>query len=410
MNVTIRDIKTICCAPQKINLVTVKVETSEPGLYGVGCATFAHRHMAVETVIEKYLKPYLIGRNVADIEDIWQSIQGMSYWRNGPVLNNALSGVDMALWDIKGKMAGMPLYDLFGGKCRTGVPCYTHAEGNTIEECIERVENLKNKGYRYIRAQLGGYGGRENGFAPPKNAPDGCYYDPKVYMDKTIELFERLREKFGWDLGLCHDVHERLRPIEAVAFSKEMEKYKLLFLEDCLSPEQIGWFKQIRNHCVTPLAMGELFNNPNEWVSLITEREIDYIRIHLSQIGGITPARKVIALCDAFGVRTAWHGPIDLTPIGHAVNIHLDMSSPNFGIQEWSDNDNVAFGDRNENALEEVFLGIPHMEDGYLYLNDKPGIGVDIDEKAAKEYPCSEEVITWDWMLPRLPDGTAVRP
>ena len=339
MNVTIRDIKTICCAPQKINLVTVKVETSEPGLYGVGCATFAHRHMAVETVIEKYLKPYLIGRNVADIEDIWQSIQGMSYWRNGPVLNNALSGVDMALWDIKGKMAGMPLYDLFGGKCRTGVPCYTHAEGNTIEECIERVENLKNKGYRYIRAQLGGYGGRENGFVPPKNAPDGCYYDPKVYMDKTIELFERLREKFGWDLGLFHDVHERLRPIEAVAFSKEMEKYKLLFLEDCLSPEQIGWFKQIRNHCVTPLAMGELFNNPNEWVSLITEREIDYIRIHLSQIGGITPARKVIALCDAFGVRTAWHGPIDLTPIGHAVNIHLDMSSPNFGIQEWSDND-----------------------------------------------------------------------
>ena len=156
--------------------------------------------------------------------------------------------------------------------------------------------------------------------------------------------------------------------------------------------------------------MGELFNNPNEWVSLITEREIDYIRIHLSQIGGITPARKVIALCDAFGVRTAWHGPIDLTPIGHAVNIHLDMSSPNFGIQEWSDNDNVAFGDRNENALEEVFLGIPHMEDGYLYLNDKPGIGVDIDEKAAKEYPCSEEVVTWDWMLPRLPDGTAVRP
>ena len=153
-----------------------------------------------------------------------------------------------------------------------------------LKNVSKELKNLKNKGYRYIRAQLGGYGGRENGFVPPKNAPDGCYYDPKVYMDKTIELFERLREKFGWDLGLCHDVHERLRPIEAVAFSKEMEKYKLLFLEDCLSPEQIGWFKQIRNHCVTPLAMGELFNNPNEWVSLITEREIDYIRIHLSQI------------------------------------------------------------------------------------------------------------------------------
>lgn len=158
-----------------------------------------------------------------------------------------------------------------------------------------------------------------------------------------------------------------------------------------------------------PLAMGELFNNPNEWLNLITEREIDYIRIHLSQIGGITPARKLIALCDAFGIRTAWHGPIDLTPIGHAVNIHLDMASPNFGIQEWADT-NTLSEDAGAIALHQIFTGIPEMRDGYLYLNGKPGIGVDIDEKAAAEYPCSEEVVTWDWMLPRLPDGTAVRP
>ena len=156
--------------------------------------------------------------------------------------------------------------------------------------------------------------------------------------------------------------------------------------------------------------MGELFNNPNEWLSLIGKREIDYIRIHLSQIGGITPARKLIALCDAYGVRTAWHGPIDLTPIGHAVNIHLDISSPNFGIQEWADTNSPAFGSGDSDALHQVFKGIPEMKDGYLYLNGKPGIGVDIDEKAAAEYPCSEEIVTWDWMLPRLTDGTAVRP
>ena len=409
MRVTIRDVKVICCAPQKINLVTVKVETSEPGLYGVGCATFAHRHLAVVAAVEKYLKPYLIGRAVSDIEDIWQSIKGMSYWRNGPVLNNALSGVDMALWDIKGEMAGMPLYDLLGGKCRTGVPCYTHAEGTTIEDCVQKVGALKKRGYRCIRAQVGGYGGKDMPYQPPEGSFEGCYYDPKAYMAKTIELFERLRETYGWELELCHDVHERLRPSDAVIFAKDMEKFRLFFLEDCLSPEQSGWFKQIRQHCTTPLAMGELFNNPNEWLNLITEREIDYIRIHLSQIGGITPARKLIALCDAFGIRTAWHGPIDLTPIGHAVNIHLDMASPNFGIQEWADT-NTLSEDAGAIALHQIFTGIPEMRDGYLYLNGKPGIGVDIDEKAAAEYPCSEEVVTWDWMLPRLPDGTAVRP
>ena len=246
-------------------------------------------------------------------------------------------------------------------------------------------------------------------YQPPEGSFEGCYYDPKAYMAKTIQLFERLRETYGWELELCHDVHERLRPSDAVIFAKDMEKFRLFFLEDCLSPEQSGWFKQIRQHCTTPLAMGELFNNPNEWLNLITEREIDYIRIHLSQIGGITPARKLIALCDAFGIRTAWHGPIDLTPIGHAVNIHLDMASPNFGIQEWADT-NTLSEDAGAIALHQIFTGIPEMRDGYLYLNGKPGIGVDIDEKAAAEYPCSEEVVTWDWMLPRLPDGTAVRP
>lgn len=410
MSVTIRDIRVICCAPEGINLVTVKIETSEPGLYGVGCATFAHRHLAVVTAIEKYLKPYLIGRDVSCIEDIWQSAMGMSYWRNGPVLNNALSGIDMALWDIKGKMAGMPLYQLFGGKCREAVPCYTHAEGNTIEEAVERATFLRDRGYHYIRVQAGGYGGNEMCYKPPTGAADGAYYDPRVYMRKTLKLFERLRQELGDEIELCHDVHERLAPVDAVGFAKQMESFHLFFLEDILPPEQVGWFEQIRNQTTTPLATGELFNNPNEWLDLIKNRRIDYIRVHLSQIGGITPARKLIALCDAFGIRTAWHGPVDLTPVGHAVNAHLDISTPNFGIQEWSDSICGFFADRNPEALEEIFPGMPTVKQGYLYLNDKPGIGVDIDEKAAEKYPCSTEVVTWNWMLPRLPDGTAVRP
>lgn len=410
MSVTIRDVRTICCAPEGINLVTVKIETSEPGLYGVGCATFAHRYLAVVTAVEEYLKPFLIGKDVSYIEDIWQTAMGMSYWRNGPVLNNALSGVDMALWDIKGKMAGMPLYQLFGGKCREAVPCYTHAEGDTVEDTVEKVGFLKERGYRYVRAQTGGYGGSEMIHQPPDGALSGAYYDPKVYMRKTVRLFEKLRDTFGEELELCHDVHERLAPADAVGFAKQMEPFHLFFLEDILPPEQVGWFERIRSQTVTPLAMGELFNNPNEWLDLIKNRSIDYIRVHLSQIGGITPARKLIALCDAFGVRTAWHGPVDLTPVGHAVNAHLDLSSPNFGIQEWSDSICGFFASRNPEALMEIFPGMPEVRQGYIYVNDKPGIGVDIHEEAAKKYPCSSGIVTWGWMLPKLPDGTSVRP
>lgn len=410
MGLKIRDVRVICTAPEGINLVTVKVETNEPQLYGVGCATFAHRHFAVVTVIEKYLKPFLIGKDPANIEDIWQSVTGMSYWRNGPVLNNALSGIDMALWDIKGKLAGMPLYELFGGKCRSGVPCYTHAEGNDVEETMERVERLKELGYRKIRVQVGGYGGKHSNMPKAKGAFEGAYFDPRQYMKDVLGLMEKLKGRYGDELEFCHDVHERLSPVDALNFAKELEPYHLLFLEDALSPEQASWFEIIRQQCATPLAMGELFNNPREWMNLISGHLIDYIRIHISQIGGITPARKVAALCEAFGVRTAWHGPIDMTPIGHAANIHLDLSSPNLGVQEWSDGFNKLYPMLNGPLMAEVFPGMPRCEKGYVYPGDKPGIGVDINEELAAKYPCNENSVTWGWMLARLPDGTSVRP
>lgn len=400
MSLKITNVKAITTAPEGINLVAVKIETSEPGLYGVGCATFTQRYLAVVTAIEEYLKPFLIGKDPARIEDIWQTSMVSSYWRNGPVLNNAISGVDMALWDIKGKMANMPLYQLFGGKCREAAAAYTHAEGNSIEECIEKVQHYKELGYRHIRCQVGGYGGKNHTIHKPDGALPGVYYDPKEYMRTIIKTFEQLRITFGEELELCHDVHERLAPIDAVGFAKEMEQFKLLFLEDPLPPEQVKWLANIRNHCTTPIAIGELFNNSHEWLDAVTNRYIDFIRIHISQIGGITPARKLIGLCDSFGVRTAWHGPGDLTPIGHAVNAHLDISSPNFGIQEWCSD----FTDK----LRDVFPGMPEVKNGYIYLNDKPGIGVDIDEKEAEKYSCKN--ILPEWTLSRWPDGTAARP
>lgn len=403
-NITIRDIKTIITAPHGINLVVVKVETSEPELYGLGCATFTWRYKAVIPAIQEYLRPMLIGRSVYNTEDIWQTMMGSSYWRNGPVLNNAISGVDEALWDIKGKIADLPLYELFGGKCREGVAVYKHADGNTIEEVTENLHVLQEQGYRYIRCQMGTYGGTMNG-APqklnkPENAPDGMYYSPKRYMQSTVKLFEKVRNDIGWDVELLHDIHERLTPIDTLNLVKEFEQFKMFYVEDALRPDQVGYFEKLRNHTTTPLAMGELFTNSLEWKTIIQNQWIDYIRVHISDIGGLTPARKLAAFSEAYQVRTAWHGPNDLSPVGMTAQMHLDLSSPNFGIQE--------FAGFNE-AEEEVFPGCPQIRNGYAYLNDKPGIGVDFDEEKAKKYP-AVDTMDFSWLYSRIEDGTAVRP
>ena len=332
----ITDVRPICTAPEGINLVVVKVETNDPSIYGVGCATFTQRYEAVAYAVDRYLKPFLLGKDPARIQDIWQTAHVSGYWRNGPIWNNALSGIDMALWDIKGKMAGMPLYDLFGGKCRDAVPAYIHADAQTIEGAIDLVQQRVDAGWNRIRVQIGGYGGNVPVENKPKDALPGAYYDPKAYMRTAIEGFTALRREFGDDIELCHDVHERLTPSEAIRFAQQMDQFDLLFLEDVLAPEQIAWFDQVRAHTTCPLAMGELINNPHEWMQLVQNRSVDYLRLHISQAGGITPVRKIIAFADVNGVRTAWHGPGDMSGIGHAVNTHLSISSPNFGIQEWS--------------------------------------------------------------------------
>jgi len=322
-----------------------------------------------------------------------------AYWRNGPVLNNAIAGVDMALWDIKGKLAGLPVYQLLGGKCREAAAVYRHANGKDEEEVTEHVQALVEEGYRYVRCQLGGYGGNRPLAPSPEGALPGVYFNPEAYARSIPHLFAHLRERLGYEIELLHDVHERLAPIEAIRLAKQLEPYQLFFLEDPLPPEQSGWLEHLRQQCTVPIAMGELFNNPQEWVPLITARLIDFIRVHLSQIGGLTPARKLATLCETFGVRTAWHGPRDTSPVGHAANLQLDLSCHNFGIQEWP-----GFSE----AVYEVFPGCPRVRQGYLYPNEQPGLGIDIDEQRAARYPCSDGPPTWT--LVRQPDGTATRP
>ena len=416
----ITNVKSILTAPEGIALVVVKVETDQPGLYGLGCATFTQRPTLVANAVDEYLAPLLQGRDPANIEDLWHLMHVNSYWRNGPVLNNAISGVDMALWDIKGKEANMPVYDLLGGKCREAAMVYRHADGRDPQEVLDNVLNYQEEGYLAVRCQMGGYGGRvkemtDDTVQPGKAAPQathrihmmerlnsnfpGAYYDPDWYARSVVELFEHVRINVGDDLFLLHDVHERLTPMDAIRLAKALEPYRLFFLEDPLAPDQIEWFRRLRDQCATPIAMGELHNNPLEWRMLIAEQLIDYIRAHISQLGGLTPARKLASLCEAFGVRTAWHGPGDVSPVGHAANLHLDLACHNFGIQEV-----INFSD----VLYEVFPGTPELRGGYVWSNGKPGFGVDIDEAKAAQYPI--EIPPIQWTQSRWPDGTIWTP
>jgi mannonate dehydratase len=406
--IKITNIKTILTAPDGIRLVVVKVETSEPCLYGVGCASYTTRPLAVATAIEQYLKPFLLGRDPNDIEDIFQSSHLSGYWRGGPVLNNALSGIDMALWDLKGKRANMPVYQLLGGKVRKAVPVYSHASGRDFEEVEEQVVRLEEQGFRFIRCQVDVSGNATYGiddagpiekYPPHLRAQQGTW-SFSSYCRIVPRLFDHLRSRLGERIELLHDVHERLPPILSIGLARELERFHLFFLEDPFAPEDSGYFPLLRQQTSTPIAMGELYVNQAEYVPLIYNRLIDFVRCHISAIGGITPARKLAAYCEFFGVRTAWHGPGDVSPIGHAANLQLDLSCTNFGIQEC-----FRFG----HAAQEVFPGTPEIRDGYLWSNERPGLGVDIDETLAAKFPLPEHPLNGALPEIRQSDGTVIR-
>ena len=404
----IRDIRVILTAPAGSRLVVVKVETSEPDIYGLGCATFTQRPLAVATAVETYLKPFLVGKDPDRIEDIWQSSFVSSYWRNGPVLNNAISGVDMALWDIKGKRANMPVYQLLGGKCREAADFYAHGGGTEPAEAEDSIRGWIAKGYRHVRCQIGvpgyaAYGPGSQVRVDVKPIHKGRHtFEPAPYCRHLPKVFEHLRNTVGDEIELLHDVHERIPPVMAIDLVKRLEPFRLFFLEDPFAPEDVGYFKHLRAQTSVPIAMGELFNNPNEFVPLIAERLIDFIRVHISQIGGISMARKLAAFCEFFNVRTAWHGPGDVSPIGHAANLHLDLTCYNFGIQE-----QTIFNQ----AAHDVFPGCPEIRDGYMWSNDRPGLGIDCDEKLAAKFPFTDKApFDMFWGDVRRRDGSVIRP
>ena len=401
----IKDVRVIAVQPGNVRLVVVKVITDQDGLYGYGCATFTQRAELVVAAVEKYLRPFLIGRPADRIDDLWQAMYFSSYWRNGPVLNNAISGVDQALWDIKGRQAGLPVYQLLGGKCREAATLYTGVNGREPAQIVDGIKKLQGSGYRHFRFNVGGEGSGDSAGGRKDVLHDGPLFDRKTYVRNILNTFEAIRKELGPDVEVMNDVHEKVTPTQALQLCKDVEQYRPFFLEDPLSPEDISYYRIIRQQCATPIAMGELFNSPHEWMPLITERLIDYIRIHVSQAGGLTPCRKVAILGELHGVRTAWHGPADTSHVGHCANVTLSVAAYNFGIQEMA---------QFNEPTREIFKGCPEARNGYAYPNEAPGWGVEVDEKLAAKFPFKHDdsergKLNYGWGDLRLPDGTVIK-
>ncbi|WP_106478865.1 D-mannonate dehydratase ManD [Phytohalomonas tamaricis] len=384
------------------NLVTLKIETDE-GVYGIGDATLNGREQAVVAYLEEHVAPTLIGRDPQRIEDIWHYLYRGAYWRRGPVTMSAIGAVDMALWDIKAKLAGMPLYQLLGGKSRERIMVYGHATGRDIEGCLDEVARHVEQGYRAVRVQCGipgiattyGVAKKAGERYEPADAdlPAEHVWDTAKYLNYVPKLFAAVRERFGDDLHILHDAHHRLTPIEAARLGKEVEPFKLFWLEDCVPAENQEGFKLVREHTTTPLAVGEVFNSIFDCKTLIENQWIDYIRATLTHAGGITHMRRIADLAGLYHVRTGFHGATDLSPVCMGAALHFDTWVPNFGIQEHMPHDDLT---------EEVFPHAYRFEDGHFTPGEAPGHGVDIDEKLAAKYPYKRASLP----VNRLEDGT----
>lgn len=391
--------RVIVCSPGR-NFVTLKLET-EDGLSGVGDATLNGRELAVASYLTDHVVPLLVGRDARRIEDIWQFLYKGAYWRRGPVTMSAIAAVDTALWDIKGKALGAPVYQLLGGASREAVRVYGHASGESIDEVITAVGRYRERGYTAIRAQCAvpgvtktyGIGGTDAYEPAERGALVEGMWDSARYLQTVPVLFDRLRQAFGPDVHLLHDVHHRLTPIEAARLGKALEPYHLFWMEDPTPGENQESFRLIRQHTTTPLAVGEVFNSIHDCRGLIEEQLIDYIRTTVVHAGGLSHLRKIASLAELYQVRTGSHGATDLSPVCMAAALHFDLSVHNFGIQEYMP---------HSAETDQVFPHAYAFADGTMHPGDRPGLGVDIDEALAATFPYQRAYLP----IARLTDGT----
>ncbi len=396
----ITDARVIVSSPGR-NFVTLKIETAD-GIHGLGDATLNGRELAVASYLQDHVVPCLIGRDARRIEDIWQYLYRGAYWRRGPVTMTAISAVDVALWDIKGKAAGMPLYQLLGGRSRDGVLVYGHAGGKTLDDAMKAIACYREAGFRAIRVQSGlpnfekvyGVGSGAHHYEPAQpGLPPEERWSTADYMRFVPTLFADARKNFGDSVHLLHDIHHRLSPNEAARVGQDLEPYRLFWLEDPTPADNQAGFRLIRQRTTTPLAAGEVFNSVWDMKQLIEEQLIDYVRTSVTHAGGVTHMRTIASLAALNQVRTGFHGATDLSPVSLGAALHFDTWAPNFGIQEYME---------HEPLTGEVFRHDHRFVDGYLVVSEAPGHGVDIDEDKAATFPYKPAYLP----VNRLTDGT----
>ncbi|MEV0845113.1 D-mannonate dehydratase ManD [Streptomyces sp. NPDC049954] len=396
------DAKVVVTSPGR-NFVTLKITTDE-GLTGLGDATLNGRELAVVSYLRDHVAPLLIGLDPHRIEDTWQSLYRGAYWRRGPVTMAAIAAVDVALWDIKAKAAGLPLYQLLGGASRERVATYGHASGRDIPELLDSVREKLALGYPAIRVQTGvpglktvyGVGGSaaQEAAAPSAHPrPVVEDWDTAAYLRHLPGVFEAVRAEFGPELPLLHDAHHRLTPLQAARLGKDLEPYRLFWLEDCTPAENQEALRLVRRHTTTPLAIGEVFNTVYDYQTLITEQLIDYVRSAVTHFGGVSPLKRLFDFAAQYQIKSAVHGPEDISPVGMAAAVHLDLAVHNFGIQEYSGHTPLT---------NEVFRHAYTFTDGHLHPGETPGIGVELDEELAAAHPYAPDYLP----VNRLQDGT----
>ncbi|MET4052687.1 mannonate dehydratase [Frigoribacterium sp. PvP054] len=393
------------------NFVTLKITTSD-GVTGLGDATLNGRELAVVAYLTEHVVPLLIGRDPARIEDTWQFLYRSAYWRRGPVTMAAIAAVDVALWDVKAKVAGLPLYQLLGGASRTGLLTYGHASGKDLPELFDSVRDHQEQGYKAIRVQTGVPGLRSiYGIASNAtfDANSGVRYDhepaqrgalpaeedwdTRSYLRHVPTVFEAVRNEFGPEIPLLHDGHHRMTPIQAARLGKSLEPYDLFWLEDVTPAENPEALRLVRQHTTTPLAIGEIFNTVWDYQQIIREQLIDYVRSAVTHTGGITHLKKVLDYASQYQIKSGMHGPTDISPVGMAAAMHLGLAIHNFGIQEY-----MKHGARTDEVFRQSFTFV----DGMLHPGEQPGIGVELDERAAAAYPYAQAYLPYN----RLADGT----
>jgi mannonate dehydratase len=405
MKITAVDV--VVTSPDR-NFVTLKITTSD-GLVGLGDGTLNGRELAVAAYLEEHVAPLLVDRDAHNIEDAWQFLYRSAYWRRGPVTMAAIAAVDVALWDLKAKAAGMPLYQLLGGASRTGIMAYGHASGRDTEEVFDSIRHHLELGFRSIRVQTSVPGitavygvaaqpsstGKRYDYEPAQRTPLPAEedWDTRAYLRHLPTVFEAVRSEFGPDLPLLHDGHHRMTPIQAAKLGKALEPYDLFWLEDCTPAENQEALRLVRRHTTTPLAIGEVFNTVWDYQTLIREQLIDYVRSAVTHTGGITAMRKLLDYAGQYQIKSGIHGPTDISPVGMAAAMHLDLAVHNFGIQEYM---------QHGALTNEVFRQSFSFENGYLHPGEQPGLGVELDEVAAARFPYQRAYLPYN----RLKDGT----